>query len=148
RSQATSVEWAEAGIRVNGEYYYDNQLQALDREPDWVSETNIADSNDNGRVVTEDGALLNRSSDIVAYLGLGFVQDAAFSADGTRVLTAEDDGGGDKISGWIREWSADSGQFIGYFGGGNPGFNQLEASPDGRWYATATVDYYGAGGRG
>lgn len=148
RSEAYAVVWSEDGIRVNSDWYYDPTLTLLEEDNvHWRGVENIADQTLAGQVVTSNGTLLDAQGQYVEQVGHSGVNDAIFNADGTRVLTAESGGYG-WLSGYIRVWSSTSGQPVTFWGGGSPGYNHIALSPDGQWYATATVDYYNAGGRG
>ncbi|MCQ3931336.1 MAG: hypothetical protein DPW16_12840 [Chloroflexi bacterium] len=130
RSAARWVSWEKCAISVSG-YVYDANLKLLDEYPD-----------DEGCADTQ------ASGESYPYVGRDTVYDIAVSADGRRLFTAEGIGEPNTKTGWLREWNSESGRFITYWGGGNPPYNQIEVSPDGQWIATATMSYYGSGGRG
>ncbi len=147
RSSAYRVRWAANGIRINSNYFYDTELNLLDDFPggdDWDMPT---EQHPDGLTVSEDGMVINREGDVV-WVGRDTVYDVAFSVDGTRVFTAEVAEGRNTLTGRIRVWSSRSGLQADHFGGGAPGYNQVELSPDGRWLATTTLDFFGSGGRG
>jgi WD40 repeat protein len=154
REAASSVLWASNGIRVNNNWYYDTTLTLYEEYPggnDWhkaAAETNDIKIQQDLSVIKADG--------YVGHVGRDAVFDVAMSPDGQRIFTAERIGSGNTLTGWLREWQIFDrtdrpGQYVDmveYWGGGSPGYNQVAVSPDGRWIATATLDFYGSGGRG
>lgn len=147
--QAQTIRWTEAGIRVNDDTYYTGQLRELPEAPggaNWLQPAAVARD---GRMLSSSGTVYDESGNPLASVTAShIVTDAAFDPLGTRVLTAER---GDQpqypLSGWVREYSAESGQFIQAWGGGNPGFDGIAYSPNRRWIATTTLPYYQMGAR-
>lgn len=145
REAPQRVLWSEDVIRVNNGYYYDTALQLLEDPPsvNWSRPIEVVA----GRQLFSDGSVITQDGEHVQ-VGRAAVSDAAFLPDGSQVLTAEAYGSRQVLGGRIRVWSTISGIQVNYFGGGAPGYNQIAVSPDGQWLATATIDYYGSGGRG
>jgi WD40 repeat protein len=148
RSKAQTVRWADAGIQVNQDAYYTAQFEALDAPQNsaaWIRPTDVTAD---GRMVANSGLIYDSEGRVLSQVTSGQVADAAFDPLGTRVVTAEDDTGQpNTLSGWIKEYSAESGQFIEAWGGGNPGFDSITYSPDKRWIATTTLPYNAMGAR-
>ncbi len=145
RAAAHTVRWTEDGIRINNNWYYDTNLNLLEDavSSDW---TQPIEQHPEGMVLYSDGSARNQDDEWV-HAGRDTVYDAAFSVDGSRIFTAETADERNTLTGRIRIWSTRSGLQITHFGGGAPGYNQVEVSPDGRWLATATLSYYQSGGR-
>jgi WD40 repeat protein len=165
-----TIRWVPGVIRVNENTYYDEALEPMEsedipRDSEWYR---LEDTGNQVRLVRNvlnqeetqivplglerDGTLRDADGDVQSNLSTGgYVSDATFNLNTTLVYTAENDGGSDELSGWIgrtvlygNEWR----QHRVRFGGGSPGYNQIEFSPDGSLLATATIPYYRSGGRG
>jgi WD40 repeat protein len=145
--QAQTIRWAEGNIRINGDTYYTDELIDLEEPPEGVSWIQPSDITGDGRMVTGWGAIYDAEGHYLTEVTSGQVADAIFDPVGERVITAERLDTENVLSGWVREYSAESGQFITAWGGGNPDFDHIAYSPDGLWIATATDPYYRMGAR-
>lgn len=147
RSTAETVRWTDQGIAVNGRFLYDTNLNLTDDRVQGIDWIRPNDRSTDGYMVMSDGTVLDPAGGQMGHVGRDSVYDAIFTPDGTRILTAENASGHTQLTGRIREWSLTSGQQLSHWGGGSPGYNQIELSPDNRILATATMDYFGSGGR-
>jgi WD40 repeat protein len=147
KAQAQTVRWTEAGIRINGDAYYTSQLSDMPDIPIGVVWLQPSDMAQDGRLLASNGAIYDAEGNLLAQAVSSHVLDATFDPAGERIITAENIGTDNSLSGWIREYSARSGQFIQYWGGGNPGFEHIAYSPNHQWIATTTLPYYDHGAR-
>jgi hypothetical protein len=143
---AQSVLWTPQGIRINSDEYYTPDFTRLDEAPDEFNGARPSDVLPNGRAVLPNGTILNPDGSHLASI-TGRAYDAVFNPDGDRVLTAEGAGTSNWLTGWVGEYSTESGRRIVRWGGGNPGFSHIAYSPDDQWIATVTIPYFKADGR-
>ncbi|HEX2907410.1 MAG TPA: WD40 repeat domain-containing protein [Phototrophicaceae bacterium] len=138
KPQAQTIRWVEDVIRVNSNTYYTPALTEVTELPGSLNWLNPADIADDGRMVEANGTIYDAQGRPQARVAAAQVADATFDPSGERVITAEQ-GDSTYFSGWIREYSAVSGQFIRAWGGGNPSFEFIAYSPNQRWVATTTL---------
>lgn len=147
KEQAQTIRWTDAGIRINDNTYYTPGFDDLRDVPDGILWMRPSDIAPDGRMLANNGVVYDAEGDALAQVVSSKVTNAVFNPSAERVITTEQDSSENTLSGWIREYSAASGQFIRYWGGGNPGFRHLAYSPDQKWIATVTTPYYNSGAR-
>src|SRR5690606_8564309 len=96
----------------------------------WMRPSDVAPD---GRMLANNGVVYDVEGNPLAQVVSSKVTNAVFNPSAERVITTEQDYSDNTLSGWIREYSAASGQFIRYWGGGNPGFRHLAYSPNQKW---------------
>lgn len=143
---AESLLWSSRGIRINGNTLYDEQLQPLDEYSGGSGWYSIEDYHPNGLRLERNGTVHSQDDWEIFQAGYQYVNDAAFASDGLNVFTAEGSGT-TQLTGRIREWSIETGEQVSNWGGGSMAYNQIALAPNGSLLATATVSYYGSGGR-